>query len=282
MAAARAARSRHPVVAAAGGDGTVNAVAAAVLETGKTLGVLPLGTLNHFSKDVGVPADLEAALRVLAGGNVLEVDVARVNGRVFLNNSSLGAYPTIVRYREQLQRRHGIGKWPAFVWACLSLLRHSLTLSLRLTTDGAMERIRTPLLFVGNNEYQLSGAALGTRTSLTTGQLGVCVIRARRRLWMVWLLLRAVFGRLAEADDFVSIQTKRLVVETRHPLLQVATDGEVIRLTTPLQYEILPRALRVLVSGPEPAKDLESPNLETQSLALTPDQPGATQLTVGG
>jgi len=100
---------------------------------------------------------------------------------------------------------------------------------------------------------------------------------------MVWLLIRAVFGRLAEADDFEAIPTKKLVVETRHPRLIVATDGEVTPLKTPLHYEILPRALRVLVSGPEAAKlDLGSPDRrESQSIATTPDQPGAAQLSIG-
>ena len=111
-ALAAEARAAGGVVVAGGGDGTIAAVAAALVDTDVTLGVLPLGTLNHFAKDLGIPLDLEAAVRTLFAGNVARVDVGEVNGRIFLNNSSIGFYPQIVRERERLQR-HGTGKWVA-------------------------------------------------------------------------------------------------------------------------------------------------------------------------
>ncbi len=116
--ASEAVRESYNVIVAAGGDGTINSVAAAVIDSDKVLGVLPLGTFNHFARDVGIPSDLEQAARTIIAGHIIEVDAAEVNNRIFLNNSSLGLYPMIVREREKHQRL-GFGKWPAFAWATI-------------------------------------------------------------------------------------------------------------------------------------------------------------------
>src|SRR4051794_37510526 len=111
------------LVVAGGGDGTINAVASALVGTEARLGVLPLGTLNHFAKDLGIPLALEEAVRTVFTGRPQAVDVGEVNGRLFLNNSSLGIYPRIVRLREA-HRRQGVRKWIAFVKALAYVLRH--------------------------------------------------------------------------------------------------------------------------------------------------------------
>ena len=110
------------VVIAAGGDGTVSAVAALLVDSEAALGILPLGTLNHFAKNVGLPIDIEEALEVIDQGNVRRTDVGEVNGKVFLNNSSLGLYPMVVRGRIQKQRL-GRSKWAALFWSALAVLR---------------------------------------------------------------------------------------------------------------------------------------------------------------
>src|SRR5947199_3052283 len=89
-------------VVAGGGDGTVSAVASALVGTDKALGVLPLGTLNHFAKDLCIPLEVVGAARNVCEGREVSVDVGEVNGRVFINNSGLGLYPHIVRRREKL------------------------------------------------------------------------------------------------------------------------------------------------------------------------------------
>ena len=104
---------------AGGGDGTVNTVASAVIDTDKTFGVLPLGTLNHFAKDLHIPLDLEAAARTIIAGHTTQVDVGEVNDEIFLNNSSLGLYPRLVQKRKKKQRL-GSRKWAAFFWAAIS------------------------------------------------------------------------------------------------------------------------------------------------------------------
>src|SRR2546425_291528 len=120
--ARRSMRGSAQTIVAGGGDGTVNAVASSLVGTNKTLGVLPLGTLNHFAKGLHIPLDLEGAARTIIAGHTIRVDVGEVNERIFLNNSSLGLYPSIVHHRER-QQRLGYGKWPALLWAALTVLR---------------------------------------------------------------------------------------------------------------------------------------------------------------
>src|SRR5258708_33652478 len=158
------------VITAGGGDGTINTVASYLIGTDKILGVLPLGTLNHFAKDLRIPLDLEGAARTAISGRAAAVDVAEVNGRIFLNNSSLGLYPTIVREREKNQRL-GSGKWPAFVWAAVTVFRRYPFLDVRLSVDGKEFRRRTPFVFIGNNEYTMERLNIGLRECLDVGQL---------------------------------------------------------------------------------------------------------------
>src|SRR3954464_9990148 len=137
FAVSRAAAQRvDRVVVAAGGDGTISAVAAALAGTNKTLGVLPIGTLNHFAKDLNIPLDLEGAVRTIIEGETTPVDLGEVNGRVFINNSSLGLYPHIVSRREAQQQRLARGKWTAFFWATIQALRRFPFLDLRVEFEG--------------------------------------------------------------------------------------------------------------------------------------------------
>ncbi|MGI9106471.1 MAG: diacylglycerol/lipid kinase family protein [Pyrinomonadaceae bacterium] len=234
------------VIIAGGGDGTVNAVATELIGTEKTLGVLPLGTLNHFAKDLGIPLDLEAAARNIIDGEVVKVDVGEVNERIFINNSSLGLYPQIVRHREKQQERLGRGKWFAAFRATLEVFRRYPLFRVRLSADGQELRRRTPFVFIGNNEYQMDTFNLGARSCLDAGHLSLHVTHDIGRLGLVRLALRALFGRLREAKDFDTLCVKEIWIETRRKHLRVATDGEVTLMKSPLFYRIRPAALRVI------------------------------------
>lgn len=247
----RAAAGDGEVVVAGGGDGTVSAVASALTGTGKTLGVLPLGTLNHFAKDLSIPLDLGAAVETIVRGRVAEVDVGEVNGRVFINNSSLGLYPRIVAHRQEQQEQLARGKWAAFIWATLGALRRFPFLDLRITLEGKQLVRRTAFLFVGNNEYQIAGFNLGGRKCIDRGNLGLYLTHRTGRLGLFRLGLHALFGRVEQAEDFDAFCVQEATIEARRPQLLVATDGEVASLATPLYYRIRPRALRVMV--PQPA-----------------------------
>jgi YegS/Rv2252/BmrU family lipid kinase len=246
-AARKALGDAADIVVAGGGDGTMNTVASVMAGSGVALGVLPLGTLNHFAKDLGIPLELDEAVRNVAEGKRIEVDVARVNDKIFLNNSSLGLYPDIVRDREKQQRRLGRGKWPAAAWATIAALRRYPFLSLRLTIDGVQHARSTPFVFIGNNEYTMRGLAIGARTHLDRGQLSLYVAQRPGRLGLLRFAFRALFGRLAQERDFDVLLSDKLDIETRHRHLRVATDGEVTIMTTPLRYRIMPAALTVIV-----------------------------------
>ncbi|MDT7543683.1 MAG: hypothetical protein QOE33_3587 [Acidobacteriota bacterium] len=235
------------LVVAGGGDGTINAVASQLVGTDKILGVLPFGTLNHFAKDLHIPLDADEAARTLISGHTARVDVGEVNGQYFLNNSSLGLYPVLVREREKLQEHAGQGKWRAAFRAALTVLRRYPFVNVRLNADGKEMRRRTPFVFIGNNEYELDAFRVGTRARLDAGVLSLHVTRDIGRMGLVRLAARALFGRLREDKDFDAINVREVWIETRHARLRVATDGEVTILRPPLHYRVLPGALRVCV-----------------------------------
>lgn len=239
------------VIVAGGGDGTISAVASVLAGSGKTLGVLPLGTLNHFAKDLQLPLDLPAAVEAIARGRAVDIDVAEVNGRVFINNSSLGVYPRIVANREAQQERLARGKWPAALWATLRALRRFPFLDLRIDVEGKQLARKTAFLFIGNNEYQMAGFNLGRRARLNAGTLGLYLTHRTGRFGLFRLAFRALLGRLEQAEDFEAFSVSEATIEARSARLLVATDGEVHRMETPLRYRIRPAALRVLVPQPK-------------------------------
>jgi diacylglycerol kinase family enzyme len=244
--AQRAANNGAEIVVAGGGDGTINSVGSAILGTDKTLGVLPLGTLNHFAKDMNIPLNLDAAVETIIKGQTVKVDVGEFNGRMFLNNSSLGLYPSIVRERQKHERL-GSGKWPAFVWAALAVLKRYPFLDIRLQVDGKELTTRTPFLFVGNNEYEMETLNVGARQVLDAGVLSLYMTHRTGRLGLVRLALRALFGGLNQEKDFMALTTEELSIETKKRRLRVALDGEVTVVEPPLHYRIRKRALAVRV-----------------------------------
>jgi diacylglycerol kinase family enzyme len=250
--AQRAVSDNADPVVASGGDGTINAVASVLVGTERTLGVLPLGTLNHFAKDLKIPLALEESAITLIEGQVVTIDVGEVNGHLFLNNSSLGLYPGIVRHREKLQERLGYGKWPAFLWAALLILRRYPFLEARLCTDHSEIERQTPFIFIGNNEYQLEGLDIGTRARMDASRLYLYTTRYTGRLGLLRFAYLALSGGLRNDKDFDVFRTQEIVIRTKRSRLHVATDGEVTVMQTPLYYRIRPRALRVLVPRQQP------------------------------
>ena len=233
-------------VVAGGGDGTISAAAAALAGGDTPLGVLPLGTRNHFAKDLDIPTDLAAAARTIAAGHVIRVDVGRVNDQVFINNSSLGVYSRAVIEREHTRHRLGISKWNAMLWAALKTLWIAPMLHVRLEFGGKAVRLKTPLVFVGNNRYRLELPQMGARDRLDEGVLSLYVATAHTRWRMLKLLFRAALGKLRESRDLEAMYATEAWIETRHRRLHMAVDGEIVRSPTPLHYEIWPQALSVL------------------------------------
>lgn len=235
------------VVVAAGGDGTVSAIAGALADGPASLAVLPMGTLNHFAKDVGMPLDLLEVAATIVAGRVKRVDVGEVNGRVFINNSSVGLYPETVIHRDEERARTGRGKWAAMTIAALRVLRRFPLLRACVSTPETTLTCATPLIFVGNNEYTVNVLQLGERAHLDRGTLSLYMMRCKGRLYMFWLMVRAILGRLDAVRDFEAVTATEVVVRLRQRRLKVALDGEVVEMRSPLRYRVRPGALGVVV-----------------------------------
>lgn len=245
-ARARQAAARGDVLVAAGGDGTVGAVAGVAVETHATFGVLPMGTLNHFAKDLGLPLDLEGAVSVIVAGHVRRLDVGDVNGRVFVNNSSVGLYPRMVWERRSEERR-GHRKWTAFGIAMLRTWRNYRLVVAHLVVEGQEAVVRTPFIFVGNNEYTAEGFQLGGRSRLDAGRLSIFMAPDAGRFEVLTLPLRAVTNRLGSGAPFAAFQAETVAVEMSRRRVSVALDGEVALMQAPLEYRVRRRVLRALV-----------------------------------
>ncbi len=246
-----AANSEAETIAAAGGDGTISGVAAEAYKAGKRFGVIPMGTLNNFSKDLGIPQSIAEAIRVIAEGDTKVIDIAHVNGRHFVNNSSIGLYPRIVKKRVQ-QQRLGYGKWRAAFWAALRMFRLSPFLKVRIDLDGKTFLRKTPFVFVGNNEYEMELYNIGRRPRLDAGKLSVYFLHRGGRWGIMLLILHTLTGRLRQWRDFEEVLTESVTIQTRRRRLPVAFDGEVDLMQMPLEYRIVPNALEVIVPKEEP------------------------------
>ena len=245
-AAAALVRDGAPVVAVAGGDGSLSAAAGALAGAQTALGILPLGTLNHLARDLGIAIDLADAFRVIAAGHRQRIDLAEVNGRLFINNSAIGLYPLMVLDRDGQQKRLGRSKRLALLVASARTLARFRHGRLTLTTQKGKASIDTPLLFVGNNDYDVALPSPGRRAALNDGRLCVLLLRKTSRLGFVAASLRALMSR-ARHQDLIRLDVSgELRVDSRRSHLAVAVDGETVHLPTPLTYRIHPAALHVI------------------------------------
>lgn len=237
-------------VAIGGGDGTQGCAAAILSKAGATHGILPLGTRNNLARQLGIPLDLEGAVKIIADGYKTTIDLSEVNGRTFTNNASIGLYPKMVAIREGAQKR-GLPKWLAKIPAAVTVLRNLTHRRYRLTLDDAAQPAITTLLFVGNNVYSLDSGKVGTREAMDDGKLSVFAVAKNTRWGLVLFAIRTLRGRSDAARDFAAIGTcETLIVNARRRRIPVALDGEVFKLRTPLKFSIRPGALSVFVPKP--------------------------------
>ena len=256
--AVQEARMQQGIVVAAGGDGTINAVAQAVLGSGLPFGVLPQGTFNYFSREYGIPADTESAVQLLLNGRLRSVQVGRVNDRIFLVNASLGLYPVLLENREDWKRQFGRSRVVALWTGVVTLLRGHRRMTLEMEHAGRLRTLHTSTLFVGNNRLQLEQTGLDGADALDQGRLAALALRPTGRLAMLWLLARGAFGRLGAADEvqsfsFASLRLSVLRRGRRRSRIKVATDGEVSWMRAPIEFRALPDALSLIVPDDETA-----------------------------
>lgn len=245
------------VIVAAGGDGTINAVAQAVSPTGRPLGVLPQGTFNYFGRTYGIPSDGVEAVHALLRAKVRPVQLGLVNQRVFLVNASVGLYPQLLEERETYKRRFGRTRFVALCAAVLTILREHHTLVLQLEREGETRIMRTSTLFVGNNVMQLEQLGIAEAAAVLRGNLVAIAVRAVSKAGMLGLLARGALGQLGEAENIVTFAFDRLTVRLRRSYgrtrVKIATDGEIGWSHLPLEFRVAPVPLYLL--APEPAED---------------------------
>lgn len=246
-AVARATAGEIDAVVVGGGDGTIRTVAGVLAGTDVPLGVIALGTLNHFAKDLGIPLALEAAAEIIAAGHIGVIDLAEVNGEIFINNSSIGIYPYLVIDRERRRDMHKLKKWMAAIPAFFRMMRHFPRRRLRISAEGWSRPYRTPCLFVGNNEYSTALFSIGRRERLDQGALWFYVVKPRNPLEFFWMVCRLCFGKLDPARDVDTFKLSGAEIDAKSSRLPVALDGEVEIMRPPLSYRSLPQALRVIV-----------------------------------
>jgi diacylglycerol kinase family enzyme len=240
-----AARAGAEVVAAAGGDGTLSAVAQALVGSDVRLGVLPFGTRNHFARDVGVPLDLGQAVDLLGSGTARPIDVGAANDAYFINNASVGVYPELVDLRDQ-------GTWPhskrrrTFA-AALKLAFKAKPIPVQLQCSTLRMKEYIWLVFVGNNSYNLGLYDPGRRTALDTGQIELVVVPARSRWTLLRLILNARQGHV-RPRYIQRIESERADIQLPVEIggCEVAMDGEVRQVEGSLTFRSVPQSLWVI------------------------------------
>lgn len=242
----RAARRHADMLVVGGGDGSVRAAAAVLAGTDVPLGVLPLGTLNHFARDLGIPFHLDDAIRVLVDGNRRAIDVADVNGHVFVNNAAIGSYPRLVEEREKHRQRRKIAKWRAAALAFGATFLALPRVDLELAGPGLTTRVTTSFLLVGNNRYGTGVRDFGRRARLDEGVLSLWVAHGGGRWDATESLFRLVAGRSEHDTTMQAAVMSELTVDAPTSRLRIAVDGEVRHLTTPLCFSVRRGALHVV------------------------------------
>ena len=248
----QARRGEIDAIVVGGGDGSIRAVASVLAGASVPLGLVPLGTLNHFAKDLGISLQVGEAAATVAEGYVQVTDLGEVNGEIFINTSSIGIYPYMVIDREHRRARHRLAKWMAMVPAFFRMMRHFPRRRLRISAKGFAHPYRTPCLFVGNNEYGMEFFTFGRRRRLDKGELWFYVVKPRTPLEFFWMVCRLCFGHMDQARDIETFHLAEAEIGAKASRLPVALDGEVRIMHTPLHYRSRPRALRVIVPAARP------------------------------
>ena len=235
------------VVVAAGGDGTLNAVAKRLMHTNIPMGVIPLGTFNYVARVLDIPIDVFAAADVIATGKFREVHVATINDQIYLNNASLGLYPLFIKKRELYNQHFGRFPLNAYTSGLDVLLREHKSLKLYINVDGQKYPVATPLIFFGNNQLQLCDMKLRIAECAANGKLAGVVVAKSDRFSLLKMLLKLIQGKIEQTPDVYTFCAENITVGCKKDKVTVAIDGELMELETPLNFSVQKSSLKVMV-----------------------------------
>ena len=232
------------VLVAGGGDGTICCVAQAVQKSGKTLGILPLGTFNYFAKNLRIPLDLEEAAHTILEGHTVRAPTLDLDGRLVLNNTSIGIQPAILLKRRGLYRRWGRNQLSAYLSVLLTAFQTAPRLRVRLATDEGEVLRETPLVMICSNAFQMEAFALAGTECLEKGKFALYVAGRATIFRLGW---RALLRRLRPGIDYEVICSSEVTIETlRQRQLRASVDGQLEKLKSPMRFRINPQPLCVL------------------------------------
>lgn len=227
-----------------GGDGTLSQCAGVLVGTNLAMAVLPLGTGNTLARSLGIPLDLQEAAQAIARGHVETMDVGRVNGRVFLNSVTLGLSASIAHALDsKTKKRLGGLSW--FVVGAKIVLKHR-ALRLQVRAKEKKFRTRTHQIIISNGRYIAGAVAASPEASVQDSCLRVFTLGRADRWSLTKTTLLWILGRHVDAPETNYFSTQRVRVESLRRVVAADVDGEVCE-HTPLDIEIVPRALRVVV-----------------------------------
>lgn len=236
------------VVVAAGGDGTITAVASALVGTDKTLAILPLGTVNALAKDLHIPLNLSQAIAALETGDEHRIDVGEVNGRIFLHKVVVGLIPGVAAGREKIRGRRDAGaKIGVLRYFFRRLARAKRFAAVIEPTDGVRRIERVQALAVASNSYDEGLGQFFARSSLDRGTLTLYVLKHLNARDFLRLTVSMILGRWRNDEALTMESISGVTIDTRTSLIKVMLDGEVETLHTPLNFTIRPKALSVIV-----------------------------------
>ena len=244
----RAMASGAETIVAAGGDGTITALAASLVGTKHNLAILPLGTVNALAKDLHVPLVLADAVKSMATSEVRRIDVGEVNGRIFLHKVVVGLIPGLAAGREKIRGRQDAGAKIGFMRYFFRRLLRAKRMAVVIETDTGTRRVeRVQAIAVASNSYDEGMGQFFSRQALDRGTLTLYVLSRFTVRDFLRLTTRMLVGNW-RSDAALSVDSvKSVTINARKDLIKVMFDGEVESLHTPLQFDIRPLALSVLV-----------------------------------
>ncbi|MDI1229426.1 MAG: diacylglycerol kinase family protein [bacterium] len=250
-AAAKEAKQSGSLVVAAGGDGTVNCVASACVKHDVPMGVIPMGTYNYFARDLGIANDIEGAIAVLATGQLRTTSVGLLQDQVFVNNASFGTYARIVRNRELDKKKFGRYRIVALLSDIRSLYAPAKNYTLRIGADDMAKNCRTTMIFASINKFQMENLGIPAAEKAGREQMSITIMKPVSRLQMTRILLRGLCRQLPQDERIDVLYAESFTVDAPAAPIACVVDGEIVHLTLPLEFKLLPDQLRVMAPAPQ-------------------------------